>query len=278
MDSFRSTPEHDRRPMTDDRGSPTVDAEGTDTRRDAGRRLTDGYAAVVFDMDGTLVEFTGRDLRHETAVEAFDEAGIAPTDDELAAVVDGSTANARAVCRDRGVDPAAFYDPFDRLLAERQRAVVADGGKRPYDDALRALEELTAPAARRERADGGPPPVDVAVVSNNYQSVVDDVIERYFPDRFAVAYGTEPGEADRRRRKPDPHFLLRAVDDLGVDPAATLLVGDSADDVDAAAAAGVDVAHLRRDPDRGRSEPDPDAAPTYRVDGLDELLAVVTGG
>ncbi|PSQ38347.1 hypothetical protein BRD13_06650 [Halobacteriales archaeon SW_5_70_135] len=132
--------------MTDDRGPPTVDAEGADTRRDAGRRPADGYAAVVFDMDGTLVEFTGRDLRRETAVEAFDEAGIALTDDELAAVVDGSTANARAVCRDRDVDPAAFYDPFDRLLAERQRAVVADGGKRPYDDALTALKELTAPA------------------------------------------------------------------------------------------------------------------------------------
>ncbi|PSQ38348.1 hypothetical protein BRD13_06655 [Halobacteriales archaeon SW_5_70_135] len=122
--------------------------------------------------------------------------------------------------------------------------------------------------------------MDAAVVSNNYQSVVDDVVERYFPDRFAVAYGTEPGEAGRHRRKPDPHFLLRAVDDLGVDPAATLLVGDSADDVDAAAAAGVDidVAYLRRDPDRGRSEPDPGAAPTYRVDGLDELLTVVTDG
>ncbi|PSQ56649.1 hypothetical protein BRD18_08440 [Halobacteriales archaeon SW_7_71_33] len=123
-----------------------------------------------------------------------------------------------------------------------------------------------------------PPARGAPALSNNYQSVVDDVVERHFPDRFAVAYGTEPGETGRRRRKPDPHFLMRAVDDLGVDPAATLLVGDSADDVDAAAAAGVDVAYLRRDPDRGRSEPDTDAAPTYRVDGLDELIAVVTGG
>jgi len=271
--------------MTDDSTAPTVDAdagEATGSRRgDTGRRSANaveaenGYAAVVFDMDGTLVEFTGRELRRETAVEAFDEAGIAPTDAEMAAVVDGSTANARAVCRDRGVDPAAFYDPFDRLLAKRQRAVIADGGKPPYEDALAALEGLSGvTTTRAERADGGDrPAVGTAVVSNNYQSVVDSVVERHFPDRFAVAYGTDPGDEGRRRRKPDPHFLLRALEDLAVDPGAALMVGDSADDVDAAAAAGADVALLARG--RGRSEPA--AEPTYRLDGLDELVDVVTG-
>lgn len=49
---------------------------------------------------------------------------------------------------------------------------------------------------------------------------------------------------DCRCRKPQPGMLLAAAEDLGIDLGLSLLVGDSASDVAAAAAAGVGRAHL----------------------------------
>ncbi|HRF82807.1 MAG: HAD family hydrolase [Xanthomonadales bacterium] len=51
-------------------------------------------------------------------------------------------------------------------------------------------------------------------------------------------------------RKPRPGLLLRAAADLGIDLGASLLLGDSPSDVEAADAAGVRLAILCRDPAR----------------------------
>jgi D-glycero-D-manno-heptose 1,7-bisphosphate phosphatase len=45
--------------------------------------------------------------------------------------------------------------------------------------------------------------------------------------------------ADHPDRKPNPGMLLRAIADLGVDPAASLMVGDQASDLEAARRVGM---------------------------------------
>jgi phosphoglycolate phosphatase len=230
---------------TDDTGG-----EGTDT----------DYEAVVFDLDGTLVEYTGRDRRRAAAVETFDALGVDPTADELRSVAAGSTANARAVCRAHGADPAEFYERFDPLLADLQLDAIDDGGKRPYDDAVAALDRLRV-------GDGGPP---AAVLSNNFQSVVDRVVERHFPGRFAVVTGVSPGPEGRERRKPDPRQLVSTLATLGSAPEGALVVGDGSSDVAVAARAGVDSVHVERaGPHEGADDP------TYRVETLQALPALV---
>lgn len=226
---------------------------------------TAGYDAVVFDMDGTLVEYTGHDHRRSAAVEAFDAVGIDPTDAELDVVAESSTANAREICDDRGVDPADFYARFDPALLDRQLALLEDGGKRPYPDAVDALDRLGI------GTDDGAPVA--AVLSNNYQAVVEAVLDRHFPGRFHTAYGVDPGLEGRRYRKPDTRYLQQALDDLGVNPDRTVVVGDGASDVAVAAAAGMDSVHVRRHDTRPETATDP----THQTDGLTGLPAIVRG-
>lgn len=217
-----------------------------------------GYAAVVFDMDGTLVEYTSHDLRRAVASETFAAVGIDPTEAELRAVAEESTANARDVCETHGVDPAAFYERFDPALADRQRTVVDDGGKPPYDDARTALSEI---------GDG----VATAVLSDNYQSVVDRVVARHFPSQFAVARGVAPGLEGRQYRKPDPTNLQQTLAEMDVAAERALFVGDSPRDVAVAARADVDSAFVRRDGARADGH-----EPTHRLDDLGQLAQVVS--
>lgn len=220
-----------------------------------------GYGALVFDMDGTLVEYTAHGARRELAVEAFDAVGVDPTTAELRSVAEGSTANAREVCEAHGADPAAFYERFDPDLAAHQRSAVDDGAKSAYEDARRALDALGV----GER-------LPAAVLSDNFQSVVDRVVEERFPDRFAAAHGVAPGVEGRRRRKPDTRNLERALDAMGVPADRALVVGDGTRDVAVADRAGIDSAFLRRE-DSGVDGHDP----TYRLDDLGELVGIVEG-
>lgn len=57
----------------------------------------------------------------------------------------------------------------------------------------------------------------------------------FHPDAVVEAYRA----ADHPDRKPNPGMLLRAIDDFGLDPAASFLIGDQPHDLAAAAAAGV---------------------------------------
>ncbi|WP_327235593.1 HAD family hydrolase [Streptomyces sp. NBC_01317] len=80
--------------------------------------------------------------------------------------------------------------------------------------------------------------------------------------------------------KPDQDFFTRVLAASGTIADQTLYVGDHpANDVFPAAAAGLRVAHLRRGP-WGRlwaDDPDVVAAADWRVNGLEELIDVVTG-
>lgn len=57
----------------------------------------------------------------------------------------------------------------------------------------------------------------------------------YLPDAKVAAY-SHPDHPDR---KPNPGMLLRAIDDLGLDAEASILIGDKPSDVEAARRAGV---------------------------------------
>jgi phosphoglycolate phosphatase len=87
--------------------------------------------------------------------------------------------------------------------------------------------------------------------------------------RFAPVYGS--GDLPR---KPDPAGLLRIMAETGFAPAATLIVGDSAIDVQTGRAAGVLTVGVRYGfaPDSFRAHP-----PDVLLDDVRGLLAVVEG-
>lgn len=78
--------------------------------------------------------------------------------------------------------------------------------------------------------------VPTAVLSNKADEITQQVVRSIFPDhRFAVVAGAVDGVA----KKPDPRSTLRLVESLGIPPAEWLFVGDTAIDMQTAAAAGM---------------------------------------
>jgi len=218
-----------------------------------------GYDAVVFDNDGVMVEPT--DGAHITGAvrAAFREVGHDPDPDAVERAV-ATGAGPRETVETVGVEGEVDVEVFWRRREERasaaQRRLVRDGGKPLYDD-VAVLDGLDA---------------HLGLVSNNQAETVEFVVDHYDLDFFEAVYGREPTVAGARRRKPNPHYLERALADLGTRNA--LYVGDSEVDVEAARRAGVDGAFLRRE---HRADADLAVEPTYEVPDLHALAAELRG-
>ncbi|QLD89232.1 HAD family hydrolase [Natronomonas salina] len=214
------------------------------------------YDAVVFDNDGVLVGRTHYERLHEAAWDAFEEVGVPDPDPEHveSMVVGVSPDDVRKVCTTYDLDAAEFWATRDRVAADVQREEIREGRKRLYDD-ISTIADLDQP---------------LGIVSSNQQATVDFALEHFgVADLFDAAYGREPTVESLRLKKPEPHYIERALADLDAETA--LFVGDNESDVRAAEAAGVDSAFLRR-PHRIDHELSVD--PTYDLDSLHDLHGV----
>jgi phosphoglycolate phosphatase-like HAD superfamily hydrolase len=109
-------------------------------------------------------------------------------------------------------------------------------------------------------------------VSNNHHSTIAFVLD-FFDLRslFETYYGREKTIESLRVKKPNPHYIERALADL--DSESALYVGDSESDVIAAHDAGIDSAFVRRPHSR---TVDLSTDPTYEVQSLYELPELAT--
>lgn len=214
------------------------------------------YDAVVFDNDGVLVGRTRYDRLHEAAWDAFEAVGVEDPDPEhVESMVVGVTPEAvREVCATYDLVSDEFWAARDRTAAAIQREEVREGRKRLYDD-VSTLGDL-------EQSFG--------IVSSNQQATVDFVLEHFgVADLFEAAYGREPTVESLRRKKPEPHYIERALAALEAETA--LFVGDNESDVRAAENAGVDSAFVRRP---HRVDHDLSVDPTYDIDSLTDLHSI----
>jgi HAD superfamily hydrolase (TIGR01549 family) len=220
------------------------------------------YDAVVFDMDGVLVERSPSWVFTDAAERALNEAGIEdPTGREFRTV--------RVL--EAGIDWAAdhfastYEVAFDRLwrrrnelVAENQLTAIADGEKGLYDDAEAILD---VPAAR-------------GIVSNNQHTAVETVLDQFdLRDHFDTWYGLAPGVDDIGAEKPATGYMERALSDLATDDA--VYVGDRASDVAAAHNVGIDAAFVRRE---FNAEDELTPEPRFDVDSLHELRDTLASG
>lgn len=215
------------------------------------------YEAVVFDNDGVLVHPTADGVLRRAVRRAYEDFGVDPGEDVVAAAVSGDPGRIREACATAGIDPDSFWPERESQAARLQRAEMETGDKPAYDD-VAALAGLDRP---------------LGVVSNNQHETVEAVLTVHgLADLFATAYGREPSLTGLARKKPESHYVERAFADLGVDPADGLYVGDSEVDVLAAAAAGADSAFVRR-PHRADYELGPE--PTHTIGTLADLRGLV---
>lgn len=156
------------------------------------------FDAVIFDMDGTLIEsdldfdFIRRDL------------GIAPGRGILETIESMAPEDRRR----------AHGSLLAHELRSAHRAVLRDGAP----EVLQALREANVPSA---------------LLTRNAGEVMRLILDRFDCLRFELAWSREDGPI-----KPEPDGVLRACSQLGVQPARTLCVGDFQYDIQAANAAG----------------------------------------
>lgn len=178
-------------------------------------------AAVIFDLDGTLVDTVSARIRAWR--ETFDELGIPVRDGRLEPMIgmDGR-ALARAVAGDEGrVLDDAEAERIDRAAGER------------FDDHNRSPRPLPgAREALRALDDAG---VTWAIAtSSRAEQVAASVGALQLARVPRIVDGSRVAHA-----KPAPDLLLLAASELGVEPAATWYVGDSTWDMRAAVSAGM---------------------------------------
>jgi phosphoglycolate phosphatase len=218
-----------------------------------------GAAAVVWDLDGTLVDSAAdiatslNRLLGENQLAALDEARIRNMIGEGVAVL------IRRGFAEHGVTPDArrleqLVERFLVIYAE-----VATASTRLFPGAREALKSLSDAGLRQ------------AICTNKPESITRQVLAGLgIAGYFDVVIGGDT----LPRHKPDPLPLRTALERLRATPERSLMVGDSAIDVQTAHAAGVGVAFVTFGYGPGPSHPH---EADYLIDDFTDLPAVVAG-
>nr|WP_233737843.1 HAD family hydrolase [Halocatena pleomorpha] len=218
------------------------------------------YDTVVFDSDGVLVEPPARETQLGAARAAFRAVGVEDVAHEhLVDIVDGVTSDRlTALCADYDLEPTTFWAVRERHDERSQFEAFRAGDRSCYDD-VAVVSELSQCCG---------------VVSNNHHSTIEFVLEFFgLQSAFDTYYGRPKTIESLALKKPNPHYLERALSELGAEKDATLYIGDSETDIVAAERTGVDSAFVRRS---HRRDAVLTATPTYEISDLTEIRPLIS--
>lgn len=183
------------------------------------------YKAVLFDMDGTVLDTLGdlaAAVNHTLREFSMPERSIT----EVAAAL----SNGAAYLIAHTVPDGTPKELTDKVLAAYAPYYDAhcDILTGPYDGIVPLMEKL------RERG------VKLAVISNKQDTAVKPLAEKYFPGLLEIAVG----ESAEVRRKPNPDAVLAALRHIGVEREDAIYVGDTEVDLQTARNAGMECASV----------------------------------
>lgn len=181
-------------------------------------------ACLLFDLDGTLVE-TAPDLVGALNT-VLAEVGLPSLP---FAQVRGMVGQGAAALLIRGfaaegvtLEGARKSELVDRFIAIYRQRIAQES--LPYPGCVAALTAAKAHGAK------------LVVCTNKPSDLAEALIKALALDTFFEAI---IGPDRALARKPDPRHVLAALQSVGGNPAKSLMIGDSDNDIDAARAAGV---------------------------------------
>jgi phosphoglycolate phosphatase len=215
--------------------------------------------AVVFDLDGTLVDSAADIARAMNA--GFDIMGIPKfTTEDVHRIVGGGA----KMAIEKAADAAGIVlSDADRARVttrffEKYREVSAEGNGL-YPGAKDLLMTLRGRGVR------------TALCTNKAEPVAHIAVKAL---GIAELFDVTVGARDDRPRKPFPDMIHACIDPVGVSPADAVMIGDSRADAEAARAAGLPVILTSF----GYSTtPVADLRPDAIVDHLDEVIGLLPG-
>lgn len=183
--------------------------------------VIDIYKAVIFDLDGTLLDTLGdlhAAVNHALREFAFPERSL----DEVRRFVGNGVVKLMQRATPEGTDKETdekCLDAFREYYLIHMRDMTA-----PYEGVIPLIESL--------RSKG----IKTAVVSNKLHQAVYELCLDYFPGLIDCAIGVSV-EAER---KPVPVNVYKAAEMLGATPEECIYIGDSEVDVQTARNAGIE--------------------------------------
>ncbi len=178
------------------------------------------YKAVIFDLDGTLLDTLG-DLT-DSVNEMLGEFSCPERSlEEIRLFVGNGMKNLveRSVPEDFDKSKLTFaYEFFRQSYKKNMR-----NKTRPYDGIPECLEELQKLG------------IKTAVTSNKNDDAVKGLCEEYFGNLVTLAVGAREGVPS----KPDPTMVNNVIKELNVEKADCIFVGDSDTDIITAKNAGL---------------------------------------
>ena len=185
--------------------------------------------AIVFDLDGTLVDATP-DIAAALSV-AVGPLGAGPVTPEQVEPLLGSGPRSLVLGCLRLLGLPEDADQVESVMRAYTAAYVAAPAARtqPIDTAATVLRTLSESGAR------------LGVCTNKRTAIAEEVLRHLGMLEFLTAV---VGSDAMPYPKPDPRHLLHTLTLLDADPAEALYVGDTLVDAQTARAAGVRYAHV----------------------------------
>ncbi len=179
------------------------------------------YKAVIFDMDGTLLD-TLEDIS-DSVNYALAGFGFPLRDiSEIRNYVGNGVIRMMELSVPNGLQKPRFNDAVSLFREHYSQNCM--NKTHPYAGVMDLLKALT-------KRDYG-----MAVISNKYDAAVQELNSCYFSKYINVAIGEKEGIA----KKPSADMLLEALERLGITSGEAVYVGDSEVDIETAKNAGVD--------------------------------------
>lgn len=182
------------------------------------------YKAIVFDLDGTLLN-TLEDLKDAVNFALRQKKMPERSLEEIRNFVGNGIANLLKRSVPAGTGEQETAEAL-AIFREYYGAHCQDKTK-PYDGIMELLAEIKKSGIR------------TAVVSNKADFAVKELIPFYFGDSIPVAMGEN--EAEGIPKKPAPDMVWKALEELGCSREEAVYIGDSDVDVQTAKNSGLDI-------------------------------------